>query len=206
MLRNHTPKIDSQIQQEITRLKSELAKYQSMLSPKFRRDDSTEIENNLKQMNELINKNATLRKKLTILSEEDIIQRSYLHNMQESVYELHKNELTNEMVIEEDKDLINKLNSRIYELELSFWEMHYRIQSLKKANERLTHLAESETLLKLFEKQDNNKSNEEVIVLKENKRLEQVLSIEIHTITAISKTNQIKTFNDGDIINSAGDS
>ncbi|RBP90547.1 hypothetical protein DFO70_10952 [Cytobacillus firmus] len=202
MLRNHTPNLDSQIQQKITELKSELAKYQSMLSPSFKRDDSTEGKNNIKQITELINKNDILRKKLASLSEENKKQSSYLHILQKSVYELHNKELTEEFFIKEDKDLIYKLESRIYELELAFWEMHCKIENLERENERLIKLPENENTLHLFHKSDSGDTSSEIIVLKEEKRLEQLVSIETNTVTAFSNsTLQKKFYDEAEIIN-----
>jgi len=203
MLRNHTPNMDNQIQQKITDLKSELAKCQSMLSSPFKRDDSIEFENNMMQINELINKNDTLRKKLALLSEENKKQRSYLHNLQKSVYELHNKDLTDELFIKEDKELIYNLERRIYELELTFWEMHCKIENLESENERLLQLPENENSLQLFHKSDSaDTTTSEIIVLKEKMSLEQLVSIETNTITAFSNSNlQKKSYNEAEIIN-----
>ncbi|MBU8728941.1 hypothetical protein KM915_02570 [Cytobacillus oceanisediminis] len=202
MLRNHTPNMDNQIQQKITNLKSELAKCQSMLSSPFKRDDSIEFENNMMQINELINKNDTLRKKLALLSEENKKQRSYLHNLQKSVYELHNKDLTDELFIKEDKELIYKLERRIYELELTFWEMHCKIENLERENERLIQIPENENSLHLFHKSDSGDTSSEIIILKEKKRLEQLVSIETNTVTAFSKPKlQKMSNNEAEIIN-----
>ncbi|MCS0789195.1 hypothetical protein NX021_13655 [Cytobacillus firmus] len=202
MLRNHTPNMDNQIQQKITDLKSELAKYQSMLSSTFKRDDSIEFENNMMQINELINKNDSLRKKLALLSEENKKQRSYLHNLQKSVYELHNKDLTDELFIKEDKELIYKLEKRIYELELAFWEMHCKVENLERENERLIQLPDIENPLQLFHKSDSGDTTGEIIVLKEKMRLEQLVSIETNTITAFSNPKlQEKSYNEAEIIN-----
>lgn len=200
MLRNHTPNMDNHIQQKITELKSELAKYQSMLSSPFKRDDSIEFGNNMMQINELINKNDTLRKKLALLSEENKKQRSYLHNLQKSIYELHNKDLTDEHFIKEDKELIYKLERRIYELELAFWEMHCKIENLE--NENLIQLPENENSLHLFHKSDSGDTSSEIIVLKEKMRLEQLVSIETNTVTAFSKPKlQKMSNNEAEIIN-----
>ncbi|MGY6210924.1 hypothetical protein ACXEO8_13120 [Cytobacillus firmus] len=203
MLRNHTPNMDSQIQQKITDLKSELAKYQTILSPSFKRKDSTEGENNIKQINELINKNDALRKKLALLSEENKKQRSYLHNLQKSVYELHHKDLTDELFIKEDKELLYKLERRIYELELAFWEMLCRIENLEMENGRLIQVPKNENSSQLFHKTACGDPSNEMIVLKEKKRFEQLVSIETNTVTALSNPRiHKKSYNEADIINS----
>lgn len=202
MLRNHTPNMDSQIQQKITDLKSKLAKYQSMLSPSFKREDSAERENNIQEINELINKNDILRKKLALQSEENKKQRSYLHNLQRSAYELYHKDLTDELFIKEDKELIYKLERRIYELELAFWEMHCKIENLERENARLIQLLEKENSLHLFQTSDSADTCGEIIVLKEKKRLEQLVSIETNTVTAFSKPKfQKMSNNEAEIIN-----
>ncbi|AND39788.1 hypothetical protein [Cytobacillus oceanisediminis] len=202
MLRNHTPNMDSQIQQKITNLKSELVKCQSMLSSPFKRDDSIEFENNMMQINELINKNDTLRKKLALQSEENKKQRSYLHNLQRSAYELYHKDLTDELFIKEDKELIYKLERRIYELELAFWEMHCKIENLERENARLIQLPEKENSLHLFQTSDSSDTCGEIIVLKEKKRLEQLVSIETNTVTAFSNPKlPKKSYDEAEIIN-----
>ncbi|MCM3708101.1 MULTISPECIES: hypothetical protein [Cytobacillus] len=201
MLRNHTPNMDSQIQQKITDLKSELAKYQSLLSPSFKRKNSADTEKNIKQINELINKNDTLRKKLALQSEENKKQRSYLHNLQKSSYELSHKDITDKFFIKEDKELIYKLERRIYELELEFWEMHCKIENLERENARLIQLPEKENTLHLFHTSGFADTCGETIVLKE-KKIEQLVSIETNTVTAFSNPKPPKkSYDEAEIIN-----
>ncbi|WP_394583820.1 hypothetical protein [Cytobacillus firmus] len=206
MLRNHTPDKEIQLQQKIIHLKAELAKYQSMLSPEYEKEHSERINEMHDQNLELIRKNDTLRKKLAILSEENIKQKSYMHIMQDSLYRTtSKKNQGDFFVINEDKDLINSLFNRIYDMEVTFWEMHCKLEELYKENEQLMELNEkpkikddSHTLTKtgtfdnLQGLQENNRVlQEELIAARYNSSAESAME---------ELRKEIKAYNEGNVI------
>ncbi|WP_404358999.1 hypothetical protein LG291_10595 [Cytobacillus firmus] len=207
MLRNHTPDKEIQLQQKIIHLKAELAKYQSMLSPEYEKEQSERINEMHDQNLELIRKNDTLRKKLAILSEENMKQKSYMHIMQDSLYRtISKKNQGDFFVINEDKDLINSLFNRIYDMEVTFWEMHCKLEELYKENEQLMELNEkpkikddSQTLTKtgIFDnlqglQEKNRILQEELLIAARYKSSAESAMEELR--------KEIKAYNEGNVI------
>ncbi|MGN7179012.1 hypothetical protein [Paenibacillus sp. FSL R5-0490] len=141
MLRNHTPNKEIQLQQKIIHLKSELARYQSLLSPDYEKEHTKRINDIHEQNQELIRKNDIFKKKLALLAEENLKQRSYMHTMQDYLYRTYnQKDPVSVVVFQEDKELINSLWARIYELEVTYWDMYCKAEDLLMEKEQLLAL------------------------------------------------------------------
>ncbi len=205
MLRNHTPDKEIQLQQKIIHLKSELAKYQSMLSPEYEKEQSERIYEMREQNLELNRKNNALRKKLSILSEENLKQKSYLHIMQDSL--LMTNNKKNQgdvLVINEDKDLINSLFNRVYDLEVTFWEMHCKLEELYKENEQLIQLNDRPQIKEVTQTLNKTGTFDNLQGLQEKILQEELLTATRYKNSAESAMEElrkeIKAYNEGNVI------
>jgi hypothetical protein len=69
-------------------------------------------------------------------------------------------------------------------------------------NERLIQFPENSNSLQISHKSVSGDTSREIIVLKEKKRLQQLVSIETNTVTAFSNPKlQKKSYNEAEIIN-----
>ncbi|EWG10248.1 hypothetical protein [Cytobacillus firmus] len=207
MLRNHTPDKDIQLQQMIIHLKSELAKYQSMLIPDFEKEHRERIQDIDEQNQEMIRKNDTLRKKLALLTEENLRQRSYMYTMQDSLCRIdsRKNPV-DVLIIQEDKDLINSLWGRIYELEVTYWEMYCKAEDLYKENEHLKALKTKSNLNRELQTPNEEVySGERRDLHKENRILQEELHRAARYKAAAESSmeelrKEIKAYNEGNMV------
>ena len=211
MLRNHTPNKEIQLQQKIIYLKSELAKYQSMMSPDFEKEHTEKNDYIHEQNQELIRKNDTLRKKLALLTEENLRQRSYMHTMQGSLCRIDSRENpVDVVVIQDDKDLINSLWARIYELEVTYWEMYCKAEDLSKENEHLKALKTKSNFKRAsLTLNDDVSSGEWQDLHKKNRILqEELLMAARYKASAESSMEElrkeIKAYNEGNVVYPSG--